>query len=67
MFDATILKLANIDKLLYLKQAVCGGPAAEVIECLSHTKDNYMETMERLENRYDHSRAIHDKHVSKIS
>ena len=43
MFDATIHKqagLTDIEKLLYLKQAVRGGPAADVIECLSHTEDN---------------------------
>ena len=69
MFDATIhkqSKLTNIEKLLYLKQAVRDGPAAEVIECLSHTEDNYVEAIECLKNRYDRPRAIHEAHVKNL-
>ena len=42
------------------------GPAAEVIECLSHTEDNYVEAIECLKNRYDRPRAIHEAHVKNL-
>lgn len=58
--------LSNPEKLLYLRQAVDGGPAAQVIEGLSHTGDQYEEAVACLKNRYDQPRAVHEAYVKVI-
>ena len=43
-----------------------GSPAAQVIEGLSHTGDQYEEAVTCLQNRYDQPRAVYEAYVKVI-
>ena len=58
--------MSDPEKLLYLRQAVNGSPAAQVIKGLSHTGDQYKEAVTCLKNRYDQPRAVHEAYVKVI-
>ena len=57
---------SNPEKLLYLRQAMSGSPAAQVIEGLCHTGDQYEEEVTCLQNCYDQPRAVHEAYVKVI-
>ena len=58
--------LGEIDKLTYLRDAVKGGPARNVIQGLTQTVESYKEAIECLRARYDRPRIIHREHVRSI-
>ena len=58
--------LSDSEKLVYLKQALKGGTAKNVIEGLSHTGDQYIEAVESLMDRYNRPRLLHQTHVRMI-
>ncbi len=55
--------LSNSEKLVYLQQALKGGPAKSAIEGLSRTGDHYDEAVQSLKIRYDSPRLIDQAHV----
>ena len=55
--------LREIDKLTYLRDAVKGGPARNVIQGLTQTADSYQEAIECLKARYDRPRITYREHV----
>ena len=58
--------MSSAEKLLYLRQAVGGGPAAQVIEGLSHTGIQYEEAITCLQVRYDQPWSVHEAYVKAI-
>ena len=55
-FEVSIHKkesLQNVEKLAYLRDALKGGSANQVIEGLSQTAGNYDEAIKCLQKRYD--------------
>ena len=58
--------LSSSEKLVYLQQALKGGPAKSTIEGLSRSGDNYEEAIQCLKARYDRPRLIHQAHVKTI-
>ncbi len=58
--------LTHSEKLVYLQQALKGGPAKSTIEGLSRTGDHYDEAVQSLKIRYDRPRLIHQAHVRVI-
>ena len=58
--------LGEIDKLTYLRDAVKGGPARNVIQGLTQTVESYKEAIECLKARYDRPRITHREHVRSI-
>ena len=59
-------KLADSEKLAYLRHALKGGSAKSVIEGLSRSGDHYDEAIICLKSRFDRPRLIHQGHVQKI-
>ena len=55
-----------MEKLVYLQQALKGGPARSTIEGLSRSGDNYDEAVRHLKAKYDRPRQIHQAHVKII-
>ena len=53
---------SSAEKLVYLQQALKGGPAQSTIEGLSRSGDNYEEAVRCLKAKYDHPRQIHQAH-----
>ena len=58
--------LSNVEKLVYLQQALKGGSAKNTIEGLSQSGDNYEEAIQYLKERYNRPRLIHRAHVKAI-
>ena len=58
--------LSSAEKLVYLQQALKGGPARSTIEDLSRSGDNYEEAVRCLKAKYDRPRRIHQAHVRAI-
>ena len=58
--------LGEIDNLTYLRDAVKGGPARNVIQGLTQTVESYKEAIECLRARYDRPRIAHREHVRSI-
>ena len=58
--------LSAAEKLVYLQQALKGGPARSTIEGLSRSGDNYDEAVRRLKAKYDRPHQIHQAHVKII-
>ena len=58
--------LADPEKLAYLRNAVKGGSAKNVIEGLSRSGQQYIEAIESLKSRFERPRLIHQAHVRKI-
>lgn len=59
-------RLSDVEKLVYLQQAIKGGSARNAIEGLSRSGDNYSEAISCLKSRYDRPRLIHRTHVQRI-
>lgn len=58
--------LSNAEKNVYLQHAIKDGSARNVNEGLSHSGDNYEETVECLKSRYDRPHLIQRTHVQPI-
>ena len=58
--------LTDVEKFVYLQQAVKNGSAKNAIEGLSRSGDHYREAVECLLSRYNHPRLIHQAHVRVI-
>ena len=58
--------LSDIEKLVYLQQAIKNSPARTCIEGLSRSGDQYGEAIECLKGRYNRPRLIHRAHVRNI-
>ena len=58
--------LTDMEKLVYLRQAVKNGSAKNAIEGLLRSGDHYREAVECLLSRYNHPRLIHRSHVCVI-
>ena len=58
--------LSDSEKLAYLKHALKGGTAKNVIEGLSRSGEQYKEAIESLKSRYDRPRLLHQTHVRMI-
>ena len=58
--------LTDVEKLVYLRQAVKNGSAKNAIEGLSRSGDHYREAVEYLLSRYNRPRLIHLAHVRVI-
>ena len=58
--------MSSAEKLLYLGQAVAGGPAAQVIEGLTHSGNQYEEAIKCLQTRYNQPRSVHKAYVKAI-
>ena len=58
--------LADSEKLAYLRHALKGGQAKNVIEGLSRSGDQYSEAISCLKSRYNRPRLINQAHVQRI-
>ena len=58
--------LADSEKLAYLRHALKGGQAKNVIEGLSRSGDQYSEAISCLKSRYNRPHLIHQAHVQRI-
>ena len=58
--------IMDVEKLVYLRQAVKNGSAKNAIEGLSRSGDHYSETVECLLSCYSRPRFIHRAHVCVI-
>ena len=58
--------LTDVEKLVYLRQAVKNGSAKNAIEGLSRSGDHFREAVECLLSRYNCPRLIHRAHVRVI-
>ena len=59
-------QLGEVEKLTYLRDAVKGGPARNVIQGLTQTAESYQEAVQCLKDRYNRPRLIHQEHVRSI-
>ena len=59
-------KLHKAQKLAYLRDAMEKGPAKKVIQGLLHSAGTYLEAVKCLQQGYDRSRFIHQKHMKTI-
>ena len=68
-FSISVHDRTNIsepEKLVYLQQALKDGSAKHTIEGLSRSGNQYNETVDCLQQRYDRPRLIHRTHVQMI-
>ena len=59
-------QLTDNDKLTYLREALKGGPARNVIESLTQTSESYNEAIRCLQKCYDWPCVLLQVHVQKI-
>ena len=59
-------RLTDAEKMAYLRDALKGGPAEQVIQGLAQTAETYKEAISCLRSRYDRPRLIHQAHVRAI-
>ena len=59
-------QLLRTEKLAYLRHALMGGPANQVIEVLSQSASQYEEAVGCLKRHYDGPRLIHCRHTRAI-
>jgi hypothetical protein len=59
-------RLSNVEKLVYLQQAIKDGSARTAIEGLSRSGDHYDEAVSCLKARYNRPRLIHRAHIRTI-
>ena len=68
-FQATVhnkLQLEEVDKLMYLQNALKDGPARNVIQGLTEMAESYQEDVKCLKDCYNHPRLTHCEHVWSI-